>query len=266
VSALKAFSAIVKREFFAYFVSPLAYVVLTAFLLIQGYTFYLIVLALNQPETPRTALMSLFFTSVFYWIFMMLVSAVVAMRLLSEERKTGSIETLLTAPVSEATVVAGKFAAGWCFFLFLWLPTVLYPVLLSRFGTLDWGPIASGYLGIALVGALFISAGTFASALTKNQIVAGMFTERDVLAKFALSGRGAKTTPVRELMSPMVEMATEETTAAEQRDADQERMLALGKGEAKPDRVRREERQRQCRAQRDVLDAEYADAHARHRQ
>jgi ABC-2 type transport system permease protein len=174
VSALKAFSAIVKREFFSYFVSPLAYVVLTAFLLIQGYTFYLIVLALNQPETPRTALMSLFFTSVFYWIFMMLVSSVIAMRLLSEERKSGSIEALLTAPVSEATVVAGKFAAGWCFFLFLWLPTVLYPVLLSRFGTLDWGPIASGYLGIALVGALFIAAGTFASALTKNQIVAAI--------------------------------------------------------------------------------------------
>lgn len=174
MSALKAFAAIVKREFFSYFVSPLAYVVLTAFLLIQGYTFYLIVLALNQPETPRTALMSLFFTSVFYWIFMMLVSSVIAMRLLSEERKTGSIEALLTAPVSEATVVAGKFAAGWCFFIFLWLPTVLYPVLLSRFGTLDWGPIASGYLGIALVGALFISAGTFASALTKNQIVAAI--------------------------------------------------------------------------------------------
>ena len=174
MSALKAFFAIVKREFFSYFVSPLAYVVLTAFLLIQGYTFYLIVLALNQPETPRTALMSLFFTSVFYWIFMMLISSVIAMRLLSEERKTGSIEALLTAPVSEATVVAGKFAAGWCFFLFLWLPTVLYPVLLSRFGTLDWGPIASGYVGIALVGALFISAGTFASALTKNQIVAAI--------------------------------------------------------------------------------------------
>jgi len=174
MSALKAFRAIVKREFFSYFVSPLAYVVLTAFLLIQGYTFYLIVLALNQPETPRTALMSLFFTSIFYWIFMMLVSSVIAMRLLSEERKTGSIEALLTAPVSEATVVAGKFTAGWCFFLFLWLPTVLYPVLLSRFGTLDWGPIASGYLGIALVGALFIAAGTFASALTKNQIVAAI--------------------------------------------------------------------------------------------
>ncbi len=160
---MKPLVAIVKREFLAYFVSPLAYVILTAFLLINGYVFYLIVMALNAPETPRTALMSLFFTSVFYWIFMMIVSSVISMRLLSEERKSGSIESLLTAPVSEGTVVVGKFVGGWCFFLFLWLPTVLYPVLLSRYGSLDWGPIASGYLGIALIGALFIAAGTFAS-------------------------------------------------------------------------------------------------------
>jgi ABC-2 type transport system permease protein len=171
---VKALVAIIKREFFSYFVSPLAYVVLTAFLLINGYIFYLIVLALNAPDTPRTALMSLFFTNVFYWIFMMLVSSVVSMRLISEERKSGSIESLLTAPVSEATVVTGKFVGGWCFFLFLWLPTVLYPLLLARYGSVDPGPVAAGYLGIALMGALFISAGTFASSLTKNQIVAAI--------------------------------------------------------------------------------------------
>jgi len=181
---VKALVAIVKREFFSYFVSPLAYVVLTAFLLINGYVFYLIVLALNVPETPKTSFMSLFFTSIFYWIFMMLVSSIVSMRLLSEERKSGSIESLLTAPVSEATVVTGKFVGGWCFFLFLWLPTVLYPVLLARHGSLDWGPVAGGYLGIALVGALFISVGTFASALTKNQIVAAIIGFVIILAIF----------------------------------------------------------------------------------
>ena len=181
---MKSLLAIVKREFFAYFVSPLAYVILTAFLLINGYVFYLILLALNAPETPRTALMSLFFTNVFYWIFMMLVSSVISMRLLSEERKSGSIESLLTAPVSEATVVFGKFVGGWCFFLFLWLPTVLYPALLARHGRLDWGPVAAGYLGIALVGALFIAAGTFASALTKNQIVAAVIGFVIILAIF----------------------------------------------------------------------------------
>ncbi len=181
---MRALVAIIKREFFSYFVSPLAYVVLTAFLLINGYVFYLIVLALNAPDTPRTALMSLFFTNVFYWIFMMLVSSVVSMRLVSEERKSGSIESLLTAPVSEGTVVTGKFIGGWCFFLFLWLPTILYPILLARYGRLDWGPIAAGYLGIALMGALFISAGTFASSLTKNQIVAAIIGFVLILAIF----------------------------------------------------------------------------------
>ncbi len=171
---MRAFIAILRREFFAYFFSPLAWVVLTAFLLINGVLFNGILQALNQPETPRTAFLSLFFNNVFYWIFMMLVSSVIAMRLLSEERKSGSIETLLTAPVTEVTVVAAKFVAGWAFFLFLWLPTVLYPVMLSSHGKLDAGPVAGGYLGIALIGALFISAGTLASALTKNQIVAAV--------------------------------------------------------------------------------------------
>ena len=171
---MKAFAAILKREFFAYFFSPMAWVVLTAFLLINGVLFNGILQALNQPETPRTAFLSLFFNNVFYWIFMMLVSSVIAMRLLSEERKSGSIETLLTSPVTEGTVVAAKFVAAWAFFLFLWLPTLAYPILLSAHGSLDAGPVAAGYLGIALIGALFISAGTFASALTKNQIVAAV--------------------------------------------------------------------------------------------
>ena len=171
---MKAFVAIVRREFLAYFFSPLAWVVLTAFLLVNGVLFNGILQALNSPETPRTAFLQLFFNNVFYWIFMMLVSAVVSMRLLAEERKSGSIEALLTAPVSEGTVVAAKFVAGWAFFLFLWLPTIVYSLMLSSHGRLDPGPVAAGYLGIALIGLLFVSAGTFASSLTKNQIVAAV--------------------------------------------------------------------------------------------
>lgn len=181
---MKALLAILKREFLAYFFSPLAYVVLTAFLFINGYVFYAILLSLNSPETPRQELMALFFKNVFYWIFMMLVSSIVAMRLVSEERKSGSIEALLTAPVGEGTVITGKFLGGLTFFLFLWLPTVLYPVALSRYGTIDFGPIASSYLGIALFGALFIAAGTFASALTKNQIIAAIVSFVMILALF----------------------------------------------------------------------------------
>ena len=181
---MKALLAILKREFLAYFFSPLAYVVLTAFLFINGYVFYAILLSLNSPETSRQELMALFFKNVFYWIFMMLVSSIVAMRLLAEERKSGSIEALLTAPVGEGTVVTGKFLGGLSFFVFLWLPTVLYPVALSRYGKIDFGPIASGYLGIVLFGALFVAAGTFASSLTKNQIIAAIVAFVMILAIF----------------------------------------------------------------------------------
>jgi ABC-2 type transport system permease protein len=171
---MRALVAIVKREFLSYFFSPLAYVVLTAFLVFNGVTFRGILEALNAPDVPKNALMSLYFTNVFFWIFMMLVSSIVAMRLISEERKSGSIEALLTAPVSEATVVTGKFVGGWLFFLFLWLPTVAYPLMLASKGRVELGPVAGGYLGIALIGALFVAAGTFASSLTKNQIVAAI--------------------------------------------------------------------------------------------
>ena len=183
---MRALVAIVKREFLSYFVSPLAYVILTAFLLVSGSVFVLLVNALNAPETPSTAMMSLYFTNVFQWIFLMIVSSVISMRLLSEERKTGSIESLLTAPVSEATVVVGKFIGGWSFFLFLFLPTLVYPLLLSRYGRFDIGPVAAGYLGIALVGALFLAAGTFASALTKNQIVAAIVAFAIILGSFLI--------------------------------------------------------------------------------
>jgi ABC-2 type transport system permease protein len=181
---VRALDAIVRREFVSYFVSPLGYVILTAFLLVSGSVFVLLVNALNSPETPSTAMMSLYFTNVFQWIFLMIVSSIISMRLLSEERKSGSIETLLTAPVSEATVVTGKFVGAWCFFLFLFLPTLVYPLLLSRLSHLDPGPVLAGYLGIALIGALFISAGTFASALTKNQIVAAILAFAIVLGSF----------------------------------------------------------------------------------
>ena len=166
--------AILKREFFSYFFSPLAYVVLTGFLIFNGITFRGILEALNSPDAPRNALMSLFFNNVFFWFFMMLVSCLISMRLISEERKSGSIESLLTAPVSEGTVVIAKFVAAWAFFLSLWLPTILYPILLSRYGRVELGPVAGGYLGIALIGALFVSAGTFGSSLTKNQIAAAI--------------------------------------------------------------------------------------------
>lgn len=202
---MRAFAAIAKREFFAYFLSPLAYVVLTVFTFVSGGLFWIVVRALNQAETPRTEMWSLYFTNVFFWILTMALASVISMRLISEERKSGSIETLLTAPVGEGTVVVAKFVAGLSFFLFLWVPTVVYWFLIPGSGNMDMGPFFSTYLGVLLVGMLFMSAGTFASSLTKNQIVAAVVAFCLVVAFFlvgVVEGM-APTGLVRDVLSHM---------------------------------------------------------------
>src|SRR5690606_139042 len=90
------------------------------------------------------------------------------------ERRSGTLEMLLTAPVTEGQVVVGKFLGALLFYVFLWLPTLLYAALLARELPLDWGPIGAAYLGTLGIGCLFLSIGIFTSALTRNQVVAAV--------------------------------------------------------------------------------------------
>jgi ABC-2 type transport system permease protein len=108
------------------------------------------------------------------------------MRLLSEERRSGSLEILMTAPVTETQVVVGKYLAALAFYLVLWAPTVLYAVIVARYSQLDWGPLASAYLGVLGIGALFLSVGLFASGISRNQIVAALVGFALVFALFIL--------------------------------------------------------------------------------
>ncbi|MEE9288699.1 MAG: ABC transporter permease subunit, partial [Bacteroidota bacterium] len=96
----------------------------------------------------------------------------ITMRLISEEKKIGTLELLITKPVSEFEIVAGKFLAGWVLVLIALVPTLSYYISLSALGDLDIGPVIGGYLGLALVGAVYISIGLFGSSLTENQVVA----------------------------------------------------------------------------------------------
>jgi ABC-2 type transport system permease protein len=168
--------AIVGREWRAYFFSPLAYVILAAFLLMNGFIFTAIVNYLNSPMAPKGQAFPLLFTNTYFWLFNLFVVPIIAMRLFAEERKSGTLELLLTAPVSEGTVVLGKFLGGLGFFLTLWLPTLVYVGILRSQTTIDLGPVAAAYLAVALLGGYFLSVGIFASSLTKNQIVAAIFT------------------------------------------------------------------------------------------
>ncbi len=166
------------RELRSYFFSPLAYVVLTLLMLINGVVFTLIVSFLNDPRAPaEVAPLEIFFgQTIFFWLVLMFLAPVLTMRLLSEERRSGTIEVLMTAPVTEGQIVAGKFLAALVFYTFLWLPVLAYAGVIASYGEIDWGPVASGYVGAIGIGALFLSIGTFASSLSRNQLVAAIFT------------------------------------------------------------------------------------------
>lgn len=174
---MKAVLATFNRELRAYFFSPLAYVVLFFFLVINGFVFAMIISFLNDPRSPAGRPLDLFFGgTLFFWILLLFIAPVLTMRLLSEELRSGSIEVLMTAPVTEGQVVAGKYLAALAFYLFLWLPTLAYAGVVAHYSEVDWGPILAGYLGILGIGALFLSVGLFASAMTRSQLLAAIIT------------------------------------------------------------------------------------------
>ena len=179
--------AILRRELIAYFSSPLAYIVMTAFLLLQGYIFYLIVSYLNRPQTMAMTPLRLFFGgTIFFWLFLLFVVPVITMRLVAEERRAGTIETLLTAPVTEGQVITGKFLSALAFYVILWLPTILYVVILRQHSAIDLGPVLAGYLGVLLLGFLFLGVGTFTSTLTNNQLIAAILAFAAMVLLFSV--------------------------------------------------------------------------------
>jgi ABC-2 type transport system permease protein len=155
---------IFKRELTAYFVSPVAYIVIGIFLLTTGWFFFSTFFLFNQADLRN-------FFAMLPMIFSFVVPAI-TMRLVAEERHVGSWETLLTLPVTRAQVVAGKFAAAVAFVGAMLAPTLAYPASISLIGRLDWGPVIGGYLGALLLAAAFAAVGLFASSLTRNQIIA----------------------------------------------------------------------------------------------
>jgi ABC-2 type transport system permease protein len=153
-----------KKEFRTYFVSPIAYIVISIFLIVVGWFFFSTFFLINQASLRN-------FFALLPIIFAFVVPAV-TMRLFSEELNVGTYEILLTMPVTFTEVVAGKFLASVAFMGAMLLPTLAYPVTVSLMGDLDWGPVIGGYVGAVLLGAAFSAVGLFASSLTRNQIVA----------------------------------------------------------------------------------------------
>src|SRR4030065_2696537 len=183
---MRNFYLIAKKELYSYFSSPVAYVVITIFLVITGYYFYNLLASFstlsfqastnpaiaqqqNLVNITETVVRPLFGN---ISMIMLLMMPLLTMRLFSEEKKSGTIELLLTYPVTDMEVIIGKFIACFVVFLLMLLLTATFPALLILFGEPEIGPTITGYIGLILTGAAFISLGIFTSSLTENQIIA----------------------------------------------------------------------------------------------
>jgi ABC-2 type transport system permease protein len=155
---------IFRKELSAYFISPIAYIVISIFLVVTGWFFFATFFLFNQANL-RT------FYALLPIVFAFVIPAI-TMRLISEELSIGSDEILLTMPVTVLDVVLGKFFASVALIVVMMTPTLAYPLTVSLMGQLDWGPVVGGYLGAVFLGAAFCAVGLFASALTRNQIIA----------------------------------------------------------------------------------------------
>ena len=171
------------RELISYFGSPVAYVVAAAFLAINGFLYGVIISGSKQAD------MSFVFSDM--GIILLFVIPGITMRLLAEEQRMGTIELLLTAPVRDWEVIAGKFAAAMALFLLMLVPTGLYVLFLTLWGHPDNSTILTGYIGIILIGAVFVAIGLLTSALTQNQLVAFLVAFVASLILWLLDGLSA---------------------------------------------------------------------------
>jgi ABC-2 type transport system permease protein len=178
---MRATLSLLRREFSAYFLSPIAYVVFAVFLFVTGHLFYLTLQQLTAHGPHGIYFpMQRMLNDTWFWLIFLFIPPLLTMRLFAEERSTGTLEMLLTVPLRDWQIVLSKYAACFLFYLLLWLPTLVYlPILLD----LDWQtltsgidpwPVVSSYLGLALAGAMFLALGLFVSSLVRSQMVAAL--------------------------------------------------------------------------------------------
>lgn len=172
---MRQFRILLAHELRMLLVSPATYIAATLFLLVMGFIFAGILetfASAPQETSPAVVFFQLFWLPVFFMV------PLLTMKCLAEERRLGTLETLLTAPVTTAQVVLAKFFAAYALYLALWASTGGFFAILRHFAgaanTLDYGPLLGGYLFVAISGTGFVAIGILASALTRNQAVAGI--------------------------------------------------------------------------------------------
>jgi len=191
---IKTIYILFKKELLSYFNSPIAYIFIAVFLIVGNWLFFSSFF-INGQATLRG------YFSLLPWIFLFL-SPSITMRLWAEEKKSGTIEFLLTLPVTDWQVVLAKFFGGLTFLFITLLLSISIPISVSTIGNLDWGPVIGGYIGALFLGGSYLALGLFISALTKNQIIAfvlglvACFAAFIIGADFVLAGAPQFAAPV----------------------------------------------------------------------
>jgi ABC-2 type transport system permease protein len=190
---MKNIAAILTKELYTYFVSPIAYFVIFIFIAVTGFLFSTMFFYASGAEQSSNFVMEILFGNMS--VILLFFAPAMTMKLFAEERKSGTIELLLTSPITDVEAVLGKFFASWALLIIMLLLTLLFPLLMTSFGEPDIGPIVSGYLGLLLIGSSFLSLGVLISSMSKNQIVAALTSFGILLLLWvigSLSNRGGQ--------------------------------------------------------------------------
>lgn len=169
---MKNIIAVCTKELYTYFVSPIAYFVCFVFTAISGFLFSILLLSTSNYGGSGADVMNTLFGNMA--VILLFFTPVLTMKLFAEERKSGTIELLLTSPITDGQVVLGKFFASWTLLILLLGLTLFFPFIAQRFGPVDTGTLLSGYLGLLLLGSAFLSLGLLMSSMSKNQLVAAL--------------------------------------------------------------------------------------------
>lgn len=176
IATLRNLWTIFLRELGSYFLSPVAYVVLFLFVLTNGITFYVYTVTFRFETRQVDLVIQYLFGFAPFWILLLLIPPILTMRLIAEEKRTGTLEMLMTAPVTDFELILGKFLAAECFFSLIWSTLLLLVLILEILGSgrPDWGPVIAFYIGVVSLGALFNAIGLLASSFTRNQLIAAI--------------------------------------------------------------------------------------------
>ena len=197
--------AIAQKELKSYFASPIAYVVIGLFALMFGFFYYTLLgifieqgmrmMGLQGGPTQNVneqMIRPLFLNAS---VLLLFVLPMITMRTYSEEKRSGTIELLLTSPLTDVDIIMGKFLGAMALYAAMLAVTLVHVGVLFAFGTPEWIPIATGYLGLLLMGGCFISIGLLISSFTRNQIVAVMATFAVFLLLWVINWAGPLTGP-----------------------------------------------------------------------